>query len=219
MATPTCVAATARTHANGTAIRLSRIASSPSCLRTARTLADCDAPVKPRGAAPLRLVSPSVPVRTSSCVVCRGPLVRKQRGRPRLTCSNRCRQARKRLTQNSTADRALRRHGFDGERLLQLSRRVAADELHRRGAYLPGPRLDDLTGHLVVVGLRSALSYDANRSGANCSFASFFPAASGSRRAEPGSAARSPRCGHSGRGLVLSTVAPPCVTAARRREA
>lgn len=50
VATPTCVAAIARTHANGTADRRSRM-TPPSCgVWTARTLADSDAPVKTRGA-------------------------------------------------------------------------------------------------------------------------------------------------------------------------
>ena len=58
-----------------------------------------------------------------------------------------------------SAELALRRHGFTGERLQKLARKVANDSLRSRGATL-GDRLDDLVSSLCVVGLRAALRYD-----------------------------------------------------------
>ena len=67
----------------------------------------------------------------------------------------------------------LREHGFTGERLLKLARRVANDELRRRGAAL-GDRYDDLIGFLVETGLRTAERYDPARVRPGYSFASFI---------------------------------------------
>jgi hypothetical protein len=97
------------------------------------------------------------------------------RGRPRVTCSSRCRQVRYRraLLRNSTADGALRANGFDGERLLALAHKVAQDELRRRGAF-PGGRYEDLVGYLCACGCAAAAGYDARRSSDGYSFASFL---------------------------------------------
>lgn len=57
------------------------------------------------------------------------------------------------------AELALRRHGFTGERLQKLARKVANDSLRAKGATL-GDRFDDLVSSLCVVGLRAALRYD-----------------------------------------------------------
>lgn len=59
-----------------------------------------------------------------------------------------------------TAADALEAHGFSGERLLKLARRIAYDELRRRGAYLDESRLEDLVGFLVVQACHAARRYD-----------------------------------------------------------
>jgi hypothetical protein len=64
------------------------------------------------------------------------------------------------------ADAALRRIGFDGERLLRLAHQVANDELRRKGSYL-GDRYEDLVGWLVVVGCRAAIAYNPARANGN----------------------------------------------------
>lgn len=97
-----------------------------------------------------------------SCAVCRGSLARKPTGRPRLTCSDRCRQAKKRLSRNSRAETVLLAHGFNGQRLLNLCHRIAWDELRRRGGF-PGNRHEDLIGFLAGAGCAAALRYDPAR--------------------------------------------------------
>jgi hypothetical protein len=57
------------------------------------------------------------------------------------------------------AELALRRHGFTGERLQKLARRVANDWLRAKGATL-GDRYEDLVSSLCIVGLNGALRYD-----------------------------------------------------------
>lgn len=54
------------------------------------------------------------------------------------------------------------RHGFTVDRLMKLSRKVAADELRLRGATL-GDRFEDLVSRLQLVGLQAAMKYDPNR--------------------------------------------------------
>ncbi len=80
-------------------------------------------------------------------------------GRPPRFCKDACRQAGFRrvtkLQRCSPAERVLLEHGFIGERLLKLARKVANDELRRRGASL-GDRYDDLIGFLVETALRTA---------------------------------------------------------------
>lgn len=61
------------------------------------------------------------------------------------------------------AELALRAHGFDGERLMKLARKVASDTLRARGAVL-GDRFEDLVSRLQLVGLKAALDFDATRS-------------------------------------------------------
>jgi hypothetical protein len=57
------------------------------------------------------------------------------------------------------AELALRRHGFTGERLQKLARKVANDSLRGRGATL-GDRFDDLVSSLCIVGMQAAHRYD-----------------------------------------------------------
>jgi hypothetical protein len=57
---------------------------------------------------------------------------------------------------------ALRRHGFTTERLMRLSRKVAADGTRRRGSAL-GDRFEDLVSRLQMVGLQAALRFDPER--------------------------------------------------------
>jgi hypothetical protein len=57
---------------------------------------------------------------------------------------------------------ALRRHGFDPERLMRLARKVAHDELALKGAVL-GDRFEDLASRLYEIGLKAALAYDPSR--------------------------------------------------------
>jgi hypothetical protein len=49
-----------------------------------------------------------------------------------------------------TAADVLESHGFGGERLLKLSRKIANDEIRRRGAFLDNERLEDLVGYLSL---------------------------------------------------------------------
>jgi hypothetical protein len=67
---------------------------------------------------------------------------------------------------NGSARRAedvLAEHGFTGERLLKLSRKIANDELRRRGAFLDESRFEDLVGFLALQGVRAAVRYDPER--------------------------------------------------------
>lgn len=57
----------------------------------------------------------------------------------------------------------LREHNFSGERLLKLSRRIAHDELRRRGAWLDESRFEDLVGFLALAGVRAATRFDPDR--------------------------------------------------------
>lgn len=57
------------------------------------------------------------------------------------------------------AELALRAHGFDGERLMKLARKIANDALRARGANL-GDRFEDLVSRLQLIGLQQALRYD-----------------------------------------------------------
>lgn len=61
------------------------------------------------------------------------------------------------------AAEVLAEHGFTGERLLKLSRKIANDELRRRGAFLDPGRLEDLVGFLALAGVRAAVQYDPER--------------------------------------------------------
>jgi len=62
----------------------------------------------------------------------------------------------------SAAD-VLESHGFGGDRLLKLSRKIANDELRRRGAFLDHERMEDLVGFLALHGVRASLRYDDDR--------------------------------------------------------
>jgi hypothetical protein len=62
-----------------------------------------------------------------------------------------------------TAAEVLAEHGFEGDRLLKLSRRIAHDELRRRGAFLDESRFEDLVGFLALHGVRAAVRYDPER--------------------------------------------------------
>jgi hypothetical protein len=57
----------------------------------------------------------------------------------------------------------LTEHGFSGDRLLRLSRRIANDELRRRAAFLDENRFEDLVGFLALQGVRAAVRYDPQR--------------------------------------------------------
>jgi len=59
-------------------------------------------------------------------------------------------------------DLALMRHGFTVERLMKLSRKIAADSLRLRGATL-GDRFEDLVSRLQIVGLEASRRYDPER--------------------------------------------------------
>jgi hypothetical protein len=61
------------------------------------------------------------------------------------------------------AAEVLAEHGFTGERLLKLSRKIANDELRRRGAFLDPGRFEDLVGFLALAGVRAAVKYDPER--------------------------------------------------------
>jgi hypothetical protein len=61
------------------------------------------------------------------------------------------------------AAEVLAEHGFTGERLLKLSRKIANDELGRRGAFLDPSRFEDLVGFLALAGVRAAVQYDPER--------------------------------------------------------
>lgn len=54
---------------------------------------------------------------------------------------------------------ALLRHGFTVDRLMKLSRKIAADALRMRGATLQD-RFEDLVSRLQLVGLQAAIRYD-----------------------------------------------------------
>jgi hypothetical protein len=62
-----------------------------------------------------------------------------------------------------TAEAILTEHGFTGDRLLKLSRKIANDELRRRGAFLDESRFEDLVGFLALAGVRAAVKYDPER--------------------------------------------------------
>jgi hypothetical protein len=62
-----------------------------------------------------------------------------------------------------TATDVLEAHGFGGDRLLRLARRIATDELRRRGAYLNHERLEDLVSYLALQGVKAAAHYDPER--------------------------------------------------------
>jgi hypothetical protein len=74
----------------------------------------------------------------------------------------------------------LEEHGFTGERLLRLARRIANDWLRRSGGFLDDERMDDLVGFLVLQGCRAATRYDPERvqrsygSGGGDPFASYL---------------------------------------------
>jgi hypothetical protein len=53
-----------------------------------------------------------------------------------------------------TAEQILEAHGFGGDRLLKLSRKIANDELRRRGGFLDHERMEDLVGFLALHGVR-----------------------------------------------------------------
>ena len=55
-----------------------------------------------------------------------------------------------------SAAEVLAEHGFSGDRLLKLSRRIASDKLRRRGAFLDETRFEDLVGFLALAGVRAA---------------------------------------------------------------
>ena len=59
-----------------------------------------------------------------------------------------------------TAADVLEQHNFGGDRLLKLARRIANDELRRRGAFLDHDRLEDLVAFLALAGVRAAVTYD-----------------------------------------------------------
>jgi hypothetical protein len=61
------------------------------------------------------------------------------------------------------AAEVLAEHGFTGERLLKLSRKIANDELRHRGAFLDPSRFEDLVGFLALAGVRAAVKYDPER--------------------------------------------------------
>jgi hypothetical protein len=72
-----------------------------------------------------------------------------------------------------SAELALRRWGFTGERLLNLAHAVANNELRRKQSTL-GDRYDDLVSWLVEVGLKGAITYDPDRHSANYTFGSYL---------------------------------------------
>jgi hypothetical protein len=62
-----------------------------------------------------------------------------------------------------SAAEVLDEYGWTGDRLLRLCRRVANDELRRRGAFLDADRFDDLVGFLVLRALAAVVKYDPVR--------------------------------------------------------
>ena len=65
-------------------------------------------------------------------------------------------------TRRTAAD-ALAERGFTGDRLLRLARKIANDELGRRGAFLDQSRFEDLVSFLTLAGANAALRYDPQR--------------------------------------------------------
>jgi hypothetical protein len=63
----------------------------------------------------------------------------------------------------STADEVRRAHGFTGERLLKLCRKIANDKLARLGRFMHEQRLEDLVGYLALQGVQAGLRYDPER--------------------------------------------------------
>jgi hypothetical protein len=64
---------------------------------------------------------------------------------------------------SGTADEVLRAHGFTGDRLLKLARKIANDKLARLGGFMHEQRLEDLVGFLALQGVQAALRYDPER--------------------------------------------------------
>ena len=67
---------------------------------------------------------------------------------------------------------ALRKHGMDGQRLLNMAYAVANAYARRTGSGLDS-RLDDLAQHLAVTAIRRALNYDTAKN-PNSTFASYL---------------------------------------------
>jgi hypothetical protein len=67
----------------------------------------------------------------ASCEICDAPIVRKPVGRPRLTCSDRCRrradQRRRKVRRREGWIEELERHALDGRLDLAATRREVAD--------------------------------------------------------------------------------------------
>jgi hypothetical protein len=57
----------------------------------------------------------------------------------------------------------LAEHGFADDRLLELARKIALDELRRRGGSLDEERMGDLVSFLALAGCRAASRYDPER--------------------------------------------------------
>ena len=62
-----------------------------------------------------------------------------------------------------SAAEVLEENGFSGDRLLKLCRRIANDELRRRGVVLDHERLEDLVAFLALAGVRAVVRYDPTR--------------------------------------------------------
>jgi hypothetical protein len=62
-----------------------------------------------------------------------------------------------------SAAEVLEANGFGGDRLLKLSRKIAGDELRRRGVFLDHERFEDLVAFLALAGVRSVVRYDPAR--------------------------------------------------------
>jgi excisionase family DNA binding protein len=67
------------------------------------------------------------------------------------------------VSDGPTADEVLRAHGFSGDRLLKLARKIANDKLARLGGFMHEQRLEDLVGFLALQGVQAALRYDPER--------------------------------------------------------
>jgi len=61
---------------------------------------------------------------------------------------------------SGTAEQVLSAHGFTGERLLKLCRKIANDKLARCGGFLYEQRFEDLVGFLALQGVQAALRFD-----------------------------------------------------------